>query len=118
MRPDEIEAGRFGELGVGAGVGSVETAFQVSGETGNCEFPTNVPTGATPGHWVEYGGRTEESQQVFDEVSATIAGVAAAPVVAGAARMVKAGEMGNGAGVAGRCRKSRVNGCGQRGASG
>src|SRR5258708_5290907 len=82
------------------GIAGVQPLMQVAGPAIDAKFRADIAARAAAGKWVKTRVNTEESQQVLDEVAATVAGVTPAAVLAGFGVVVEARETRHRAGVA------------------
>ena len=102
MSPDEVEAASgeaccFAEELVR--VAGVKAVVDVARDAGDAEFRHTSRQVPLPVIGSKTVAGPEVAQQVFDEIAAAIAGIAAVAIFAGAAEMVQAGQVRDGAGI-------------------
>ena len=92
MDPAELEA-LAGEL---RGIAGIWPLVEIAGVAVDAQFLAHIAAGAAAGHGIEDTERFEVAQQVFDEVAAAVAGIAAVAVVAGSAKWYRLVRCGTG----------------------
>ncbi|EAQ81498.1 hypothetical protein DSM3645_27992 [Blastopirellula marina DSM 3645] len=96
MCPDKIETVRPWEL---CRVTRIESRMDVERHAGDVHFIAYIAAGAGTRHGVKHHAWFEVAEQVFDQVAATIARIAAVAIFSGTVEVIEAGQMRNGTAV-------------------
>ena len=89
VQPDEVE---WLQPLVTVAVNGVESIADVTTDAGDAQFAADIAARSTAGHRIEYTIRLEVIQQVFDQISTTVATIPAVTVRTTLNRAVNAGQ--------------------------